>query len=110
MATTPPLEETGVVRECTRMMAYRPDGSIVHCGAPAPFHVCWTWPNADTSFVCMKHYAELGTRWSLFQIHRVGDDCGMPLSLWDGDNNRCMYLDDNLPTVEVQERDKVGTS
>ncbi|MET8113761.1 hypothetical protein [Streptomyces prasinus] len=66
------------------------------CPADATWHIMWN-TDGEVGLACDLHMAE-ARRFVFVDSHRVGPDCAMPGTLWDLDNQRCVYPDE--PTVE----------
>lgn len=76
-----------------RICNYSPGNSPdTDCGADGTWHVMWN-PDAEVSFACDPHMAAARARFVFVGSHTVGPDCGMPGTLWDLDENRCVYPD-----------------
>lgn len=86
----PPLGETHLKeRVCLRQIGRDDQGEIL-CLKPATVHIAWenTSPIVP-GWACEEHAQELTRRWSPWQMHPIGPDCGMPGSRWMPEENRC---------------------
>ena len=105
--TLPPRGGVGkaanmVERNCTRVIAGDlATGGETVCAAPGVFHIMWedTPGGIETGWTCDAHAGEVRELWKPLAMHRVGEDCGMPGSVFYPAENRCGY-EDGLPTVE----------
>ena len=73
------------------------DTPATDCPTDATWHIMWN-TDGEVGLACDPHMAEARRRFVFVDSHRVGPDCSMPGTLWDFDNQRCVYLD--APTVE----------
>lgn len=70
-------------------------GTLVHCGAPATWHVLIENPRglkeARTTMLCTAHVASYQARAATFGVHVYEDICRLPESSWHvkGDGSLC---------------------
>lgn len=88
------------INDPDRTCIYSPgDTPANDCGTPATWHVMWN-VEAEVSFACDPHMDVARHRFVFVDSHQLGPDCGMPSALWDLDENRCVYPDDQTVVVE----------
>ncbi len=98
----PLLGESRTVRLCDRTIG-KENGQEIACGKPAVVHIAWYFNPCVASFSCPEHATKALNKWSYFQVHLVGPDCGMPGAVWDGDEERCLYPGEELPVRDTVE-------
>lgn len=96
----PPLSDNhSLERRCSRALTWPQKPGDPTCQEEAFLHVLWT-TDMDAGFVCVRHSKELTEKnWIPVQAHEMGDDCGMPGSLWSFDENRCYVPDEPVEAV-----------
>ena len=69
------------------------------CPAEATWHIIWNL-DLETGMACGPHMDLVRARYMFVDSHAIEPDCGMPGTLWDFDNKRCVYPDQ--PGTEAQ--------
>ncbi len=100
----PPLGPDGEEeRICHRFSGHRPDGSWIACGKPAVAHIFWTEENLENGYACAEHRDEAVACWSMWRMHKLGADCGMPGALFYPDENVCQVpCDGDMVAPELE--------